>query len=1145
MGHHIGLSIGYTEYKLFAAVEVGDEHLDGGTGVYLPDGLDGLSPVSGAVVWQVVSVDGGDDHMFKVQVLDGAGHVEGFFGIRRQGFAGICGAEPASSGADVTEDHEGGSTCCPAFGQVGAPSALADGMETVAAHQVFQFHVFLTAGDASFEPWGFSVRKRTLGMLRVGVRGRLFHGGKGSERGSGEAMAVVKGGGRIAQKGLLSLNRYEQQTKGKVMGTRRLFLLDAMALIYRAYFAMSRNPRINSKGQNTSAILGFVNTLQELIQKERPTHLGVVFDSPGPTFRHEMYVEYKATRDAMPEDLATSIPYIRRLIEAYGIPMIEMEGYEADDLIGTLASQAESAGYEVFMMTPDKDFGQLVTERIRIYKPARMGNGAEILGPAEVCGRYGISRPEQLVDILALWGDASDNIPGIPGIGEKTASSLIAQYGTVEELLARSSELKGKQRENVERYGSQGLLSKELARIVTDAPVTFDEEALLLSEPDRDGVVALFDELEFRTLKARMFGTEESLSGVVPGDRAGGVQTSLFGDTEVGQGMVSDDLKSLSSVPHSYHLVDDEAGRLELLDRLMSCRGFCFDTETTGLDTLTAELIGIAFAVEPGEAWFLKLPEDREEVIGVLEMFRPVFETGDREKTGHNLKFDVQMMLGYGIRVKGPYFDTMLAHYLLQPETRHNMDFLAEGHLGYSTIRLESLIGKKGKGQGTLRDVATDVLTEYACEDADITLQLAGLFRPRLTEEGSERLYRETEAPLLEVLAVMERNGVKVDVPALQEYSRQLTTEILEVEERVFGYAGVTFNIGSPKQLGEILFDRLKISPSPKKTKTRQYSTGEEVLSKLLNHHPIVADILDYRSLTKLKSTYVDVFPQLIHPVTGRVHTSYNQAVTATGRLSSNNPNLQNIPIRTERGREIRKAFIAGDTDRVLVAADYSQIELRIIAHLSGDEAMQDAFRQGHDIHSATAAGIYGTGLDEVTQEQRRYAKMVNFGIVYGISAFGLSERLGIPRWEAATIIEGYFEQYPGIRQFMDDQTERARSQGYVETMLGRRRYLRDINSGNSVMRQFAERNAINAPIQGTSADMIKIAMLRIHRAFEERQIRSLMIMQVHDELVFDVYRDELEEVVPLIVEGMQQALPLSVPVGVDVKSGDNWLEAH
>ncbi len=931
------------------------------------------------------------------------------------------------------------------------------------------------------------------------------------------------------------------------MERKRLFLLDAMALIYRAYFAMIKTPRINSKGQNTSAILGFTNTLFELLQKEQPTHIGVAFDSRGPTIRHEAFADYKATRDAMPEDISESLPWIRKMIEAFNIPSVELEGYEADDLIGTLAKRASEEGFEVFMMTPDKDFGQLVSDRIKIYKPARMGNGVELLGVKEVCDRYGIERPEQLKDILALWGDASDNIPGIPGIGEKTAIALIKEYGSVEGLLADTSQLKGKMKENVEKFAKQGLLSKQLATIITDVPVKFDAEALKMEEPDRRMLAEIFDELEFRTLKARVLGERHpqppGLKAVDESKRKEGVQTSLFDTPEYTSGVK--EMKNINSDPHTYHLVTDAAGRRSLIKILSECDEFCFDTETTGLDTLIADLVGISFSIKPGEAWFVLLPEGRDECLKVLEEFRPLFEDPSKGKTGQNLKFDIQVLMRHGIRVSGLLSDTMVAHYLLQPEMRHNMDFLAESYLNYSAIKLESLIGKRGKGQLNVRDIETEVLKDYACEDADITLQLAAIFMPKLKEEGAEILYRDVEAPLVHVLAIMEHNGVFIDVPALEEYSYQLLHEIREVEERIYGYSGYPFNISSPRQLGEVLFDRLKIAPSPKKTKTKQYSTGEEILSKLVNNHPIVAEILEYRSLTKLKSTYVDTFPQLIHPITGRVHTSYNQTVTATGRLSSNNPNLQNIPIRTERGREIRRAFIAGGPDRVLVAADYSQIELRIIAHLSGDTLMQEAFRQGHDIHTATAAGIYGIELGDVTLDQRRYAKMVNFSIIYGISAFGLSERLSIPRWEAATIIEEYFAQYPGIRRFMDDQILLARQQGYVETMLGRRRYLRDINSGNSFMRQFAERNAINAPIQGTSADMIKIAMVNIQREFERMKLRSLMIMQVHDELVFDVYRDELEVVKPVIINGMQEALPLSVPVDVDIKSGDNWLEAH
>ncbi len=926
------------------------------------------------------------------------------------------------------------------------------------------------------------------------------------------------------------------------MKPRRLFLLDAMALIYRAYFAMSKNPRINSKGLNTSAILGFTNTLHELLQKEKPTHIAVAFDSYAPTIRHKEFAEYKATRDAMPEDLAASLPWIRKIIEAFNIPVIEMEGYEADDLIGTVAKQAEKDGFEVFMMTPDKDFGQLVSEKVKIYKPARMGNGVEILGVDEVCARYGIERPEQLIDILALWGDASDNIPGIPGIGEKTASKLIGDYGSVEALLANVSAIKGALKVNVETHSEQGLMSKKLATIITNAPVPYDEEALRAEDPDRDALQALFSELEFRTLAARILGTAGT-GMKEPATPQAGKQVSLFESPAFDRSEPG--FATMETVPHVYHLVKDVVSRAALIEKLKIQKQFCFDTETTGLDTLSAGLVGIAFAVEPGEAWFLHLPEERKACEVILEEFRDLFENPAIGKIGQNLKFDIQMLQQYNISVRGALFDTMIAHYLLQPEMRHNLDYLAESYLQYSPLTYEMLTVRSGKGQQPIRQVDLDRLKDYASEDADITLQLAEKFRPILTTEGVEVLYHDVEAPLIRVLADMEMTGVFIDVPALREYSGQLAAEIREVEQRIFGYAGFSFNIASPKQLGEVLFDRLKIISSPKKTRTKQYSTGEEILSKLVHRHPIVQEILEYRSLTKLKSTYVDAFPVLIHPKTGRVHTSYNQAVTATGRLSSNNPNLQNIPIRTEKGREIRKAFIAGDADHILVAADYSQIELRIIAHLSGDRNMQEAFHQGLDIHSATAAGIYGVDMELISPEMRRNAKMVNFGIIYGISAFGLAERLNIQRFEAAAIIEGYFKQYPQIREYMDRSIARARELGYVETMLGRRRYLRDINSGNNVMRQFAERNAINAPIQGTSADMIKIAMIRIFNRFEQEGLHSRMIMQVHDELVFEVHRAETETVRNIILHEMKYALTLDVPVEVDIKTGDNWLEAH
>ncbi|HRZ41428.1 MAG TPA: DNA polymerase I [Bacteroidales bacterium] len=928
------------------------------------------------------------------------------------------------------------------------------------------------------------------------------------------------------------------------MPEKRLFLLDAMALIYRAYFAMSKAPRINSKGMNTSAVLGFTNTLLDVLKNERPTHLAVAFDSYAPTVRHAEFADYKATRQSMPEDLALSIPWVKKVIEAFRIPILEKDGFEADDIIGTLARMGEEHGFEVFMMTPDKDFGQLVTDRIKIYKPARMGSGADIVGVADICKKYGIEKPEQVIDILALWGDASDNIPGIPGIGEVTASKLIGSYGSLENLLEHTEELKGKLKENIENFREQGLLSKKLATIITDVPVPFNEAQLVVEEPDRKMVTEVFGELEFRTLAARVLGEGDIRQAPVQGIPSGGIQTSLF-DTEEGTGFLPEGMKVLGDLPHSYHHAEGVEGARDLAARLSTAGRFCFDTETTGLDVLTAELVGISFAVQPGEAWFLHLPEKREEVMEILDLLKPVFEDPRLEKIAQNLKYDLQILKNYGIEVQEPMFDTMVAHYLLQPEMRHNMDFLAETYLHYSPVSFSTLTGVKGKTPVDIRKVDKEYLKDYACEDADITLQLANLFIPKLKDAGAEDLFRQVEVPLIPVLAEMERTGVQIDVAALQEYSVQLGEEIRQVEELIYSYAGSIFNIASPRQLGEILFDRLRIISSPKKTKTKQYSTGEEVLGKLVHHHPIVPAILEYRSLTKLKSTYVDTFPLLIHPKTGRIHTSYNQAVTATGRLSSNNPNLQNIPIRTDRGKEIRKAFIAGYPGWELVSADYSQIELRIIAHLSGDLAMQEAFRQGMDIHTATAAGIYGVSPEMVDGTMRRNAKMVNFGIIYGISAFGLAERLNISRMEAAAIIDGYFKQYPGIKAYMERCIVRAREAGFVETMLGRRRYLRDINSANTNIRQFAERNAINAPIQGTSADMIKKAMIAIYREMETMGLRSKMIMQVHDELVFEVPLEEMKIVKPLIINGMKNAIRLDVPVEAEINSGSNWLEAH
>jgi DNA polymerase-1 len=917
---------------------------------------------------------------------------------------------------------------------------------------------------------------------------------------------------------------------------KKLFLLDAMALIYRAYFAFSRNPRINSKGFNTSAVFGFANTLYDVLKNEKPTHIGVAFDTMAPTVRHEGFVEYKANREDMPEDLAQSIPYVKKLLEGFRIPILFVDGYEADDVIGTLAKKAEKEGFKTFMMTPDKDFGQLVTENTLIYKPARMGNKAEILGVKEVCEKFGIKEPGQVIDILGLWGDASDNIPGIPGIGEKRARDLIAEFGSMENIFENKDKLKGKILENVEKYEEQGRQSKELATIILDVPVPFEESNLKMGEPDVDLLKELFDELEFRTFAKRFFGD------VSDGESTSqAVQEELFSDDPA----VTEEMKSIENTEHQYHLVDTAEKRKKLISLLQNSKSFCFDTETTGLDAHQAELVGLAFALQPGEAWFVTLPENYHDCQTIVHEFKAVFENDSIQKIGQNLKYDISMLKWYEVDVKGPLFDTMLAHYLLQPDMRHNMDVLAETYLNYKPVPIESLIGKKGKKQLSVRSVDLDRLKEYACEDADVTLQLKEKFEPELKKAGATDLFSNVEVPLVPVLASMEQEGIKLDIGALEDYSGELAKEIDALEKEIHDQAGETFNIASPKQLGVILFEKLVITDKPKMTKTKQYSTSEDVLVKLVNKHPIVQNILDYRSLTKLKSTYVDTLPGMVNPRTGRIHTSYNQAVAATGRLSSNNPNLQNIPIRTERGREIRKAFVPRNESFTLFAADYSQIELRIIAHLSGDAGMLGAFREGIDIHSATAAKVYGVDVDSVTKDMRRKAKTVNFGIVYGISAFGLSERLNIPRSEARDIIDTYFKQYPGIKEYMNTTIERAKRDGFVQTIMGRRRYLRDINSANAVVRGFAERNAINAPIQGSSADMIKVAMIRIHEKMKELGLRSKMVLQVHDELVFDAYKEEVDALKPVIKEQMIQALPLDVPIEVEMSTGQNWLEAH
>jgi len=922
----------------------------------------------------------------------------------------------------------------------------------------------------------------------------------------------------------------------------KLFLLDAMALIYRAYFALNRNPRINSKGLNTSAVLGFANTLYDILQNEKPTHIGIAFDTFAPTLREADFAEYKAQREKMPEDIATALPYIRRLIRGFNIPILEADGYEADDIIGTLARRAEEHGYEVMMVTPDKDFGQLVTEKVKIYKPPKGGNKAEILGIKEVCDRYGIQNPAQVIDILGLWGDASDNIPGIPGIGEKRAMELVALYGSVEKVIENADQLKGKMQENVKEFAEQGLLSKQLATIITDAPIDFDPDRLIMDPPDEAALKELFEELEFRTFAKRVFPEMEEEKKMMK-DLAG-KQESLFQPGELADLEISGKL-TIRQTKHDYRLVETPEQLQELISLLKAAKAFCFDTETTGLDPNDSELVGISFAFEPGEAFFVLLPQTYNECLEVMKLFKPFLEDEKIEKTGQNLKYDIAILKWYDIMVKGKMFDTMLAHYLIEPDIRHNMDFLAETYLNYTPVHIEELIGKKGKNQGSMKDVDKKLLSDYACEDADITLQLRNVFEPMLEEGTIRKLFDEIEMPLVPVLASMEAEGVRLDTKALEDYSVQLGEEIKEIEAGIFKQADAEFNIASPKQLGDILYDKLQITDKPPRTPTKQYSTSEDVLSKLLHRHPIVQMILDYRSLTKLKSTYVDVLPTLVSRRDKRIHTSYNQAVAATGRLSSNNPNLQNIPIRTERGREIRKAFVPRNENYILLAADYSQIELRIIAELSEDPKMIEAFTSGTDIHTATAARVFNVGLDQVTRDMRGRAKAVNFGIAYGMSAFGLSERLNIPRREAADIIENYFATYPGIASYMEKTKAFAKEHGYVETMMGRRRYLRDINSSNGTVRAFAERNAINAPIQGSSADMIKIAMIRIFDDLNRKQMRSKMILQVHDELVFDVHKEEAETIKPIIEERMKNAIPMKVPIVVEMSTGENWLEAH
>ncbi|WP_316802588.1 DNA polymerase I [Pedobacter nototheniae] len=933
---------------------------------------------------------------------------------------------------------------------------------------------------------------------------------------------------------------------------KKLFLLDGMALMYRAHFALSKNPRFTSTGINTSAVMGFTNTLLDVLKKEKPTHIAVVFDTEAPTERHISFEAYKAHRQAMPEDLAAAMPYVIKLITGFNIPVITSDGYEADDIIGTLAKKAEKKGYQVYCMTPDKDFAQLVSDNIFIYKPARMGNDMEILGVKEILTKWEIEDVLQVIDILGLWGDAVDNIPGIPGIGEKTAKLLIKQYGSIENIIANSHELKGKQRENVENFAEQGLISKKLATILLDVPVELDEQELELCDPSRDLLEPLFTELEFRTLGKRVFGDGFS---VTTAKFQEGTQTDLFGNQPGEAIQYTNTLeeepveklpaKTIENTEHNYQLVDTSEKRADLIKLLLAQKRISFDTETTGTDANTAELVGLSFSIKPGEGYYIPVSAVREEAQALVDEFRVVLENDKIEKIGQNTKYDILVLKWYDVQVEGKLFDTMLAHYLIDPDTRHGMDVLAENYLGYSPISITTLIGPKGKNQSTMRDVPVENVVDYAAEDADVTLQLAHIFEPKLKELNAAKLAEEIENPLVYVLADIEKEGVRIDIETLKNYSTELEKDIIKFEQNVYDKAGVKFNLASPKQLGEVLFDKLQLDPKAKKTKTGQYQTGEDVLTALANKSDIVQDILDFRQLQKLKSTYVDALPLMVNPKTGRVHTSYNQAVAATGRLSSNNPNLQNIPIRTERGREVRKAFIARDENHILLSADYSQIELRIIAHISKEENMIDAFNKGIDIHTATAAKVYGIGIEEVDNTQRRNAKAVNFGIIYGQSAFGLSQNLGIPRKEAAEIIEQYFAQYPGIKRYMSDTMNFARENGFVETIMGRRRYLRDINSANQTVRGFAERNAINAPIQGSAADMIKIAMINIHKDMKAQNLQSTMTMQVHDELVFDVLKSEKEVMKAIIQDRMKNAIKTTVPIVVEIGEGDNWLAAH
>lgn len=919
----------------------------------------------------------------------------------------------------------------------------------------------------------------------------------------------------------------------------KLYLLDAYALIYRAYYALIQKPRINSKGMNTSAIYGFVNTLEEVRTLFSPTHLAVAFDPAGKTFRHEMYEPYKAQRQETPEDIRKSVPVIKDIIRAYNIPILEVEHYEADDVIGTAASRFASADTEVYMLTPDKDYGQLVGQNIWMLRPMK-GGTFEKLGPAEINAKYGIDSPKKVIDLLGLMGDSSDNIPGCPGVGEKTAVTLIKQFGGIDALLSGKDQLKGALKNKVTDNEQQILLSRDLATIRTDIPLPFSLDELKLHDIDREEVRKLFSELEFRSLLSRVLGEGKKSARSVQ------IEGDLFAvnpteDTEVQK---KTNLRGLNSVTHTYKLVEDEEEMRALSQKFLSAKTLSLDTETTGTDAMTAELVGLSFAVEEFEAYYIPVPPEREEAQKIVDIFKPAYENPSSLKTGQNIKYDMLVLARYGVDIKGKMFDTMVAHYVLQPELPHNMDALAEQYLGYSTIKIEELIGPKGKKQKNMRDLPPGDVYEYACEDADVTLRLKNVLHDELVRNDAIQLFEEVEMPLVRVLAAMELTGVRIDTETLRETSELFTLRMNKLEEEVFALAGESFNLSSPKQVGEILFDKLKIDERAKRTKTGQYVTSEEVLEKLRPHHEIVDRILNYRGLKKLTSTYVDSLPTLINPSTGKIHTSFNQTVTSTGRLSSSNPNLQNIPVRGDDGKEIRKAFIP-EPGCTFFSADYSQIELRIMAHLSGDKHMIEAFLEGDDIHASTAAKIYHKPIGDVTRDERRKAKTANFGIIYGISVFGLAERLNVPRSEARELIDGYFATYPRVREYMDESIERARRQGYIETLLRRRRYLPDINSRNAIVRGYAERNAINAPIQGSAADIIKIAMVRIYNRFISENLRSTMMLQVHDELNFSVVPEEREIVEQIVIHEMENAYSLSVPLKADCGWGANWLEAH